>query len=76
MIPRSWHEADLSTYFCNVLFRGAAMLAFATGMGAKLNERSWPESGLSAFGLLAGKADADLHPEGTSAVLVLYDAAL
>ena len=34
MIPRSWHEADLSTYFCNVLFRGAAMLAFATGMGA------------------------------------------
>ena len=42
MIPRSWHEADLSTYFCNVLFRGAAMLAFATGMGAKRKQAQLP----------------------------------
>ena len=30
-----WHEADLSTYFCNVRFWGVEMPAIATGMGAK-----------------------------------------
>ena len=40
--PTVWHEADLSTYFCNVLFRGAAMLAFATGMGAKRKQAQLP----------------------------------
>jgi hypothetical protein len=32
---RSWQEADLLTYFCNVCFWGAKMPPFATGMGAK-----------------------------------------
>jgi len=34
-----WHEADLSTYFCNVRLWGVEMPAIATGMGAKL---TWP----------------------------------
>jgi hypothetical protein len=31
---RFWHEADLSTYYCNVRFSEAEMSALATGMGA------------------------------------------
>ena len=34
-----WHEADLTTYFCNVRFRALGMPDLC---GAKLNERSWP----------------------------------
>jgi hypothetical protein len=37
----NWHEADLSTYFCNVRFWGAEMPAFATGIGREA-DAMWP----------------------------------
>jgi hypothetical protein len=53
------HEADLSTYFCNVRFRALRCPPFAAGIGAKPTLLA--VSGTSAFALLRGKRTLILH---------------
>jgi hypothetical protein len=54
-----WHEADLSTYFCNVRFWGVEMPAIATGRREAAGRREVAESSRSAFRPRTREADAE-----------------